>query len=481
MKLLPKPSHARTRSSASRTTLFQSEPLERRVLFNQVLVTLQPGSSLTFVSSAQVDRVRAPNFAALVTLTGTNIQDTTPHPNQHVITGTTTSIDSFNITSGTGAVNLLVDGKGLVQMGALTSAVPLNAVSLKPTTFVGTFTAPVTKLDLGQANGATIHATTTGKPVLFTAGTLTDTKLTFDNSLRMFQSGAYTESANHTSTFRAPFVNLMKINGNFSCDMTLTGGASLVLGKAMIAGSMTNGFVSVTGNAGTFGGPQFTMTRGRLSVSGSIGGVSAATFGPESRVTATGQLGTLKSAGNFGGTYQFASLKSFTVGGNVDSASVQLNLPYSPTSFDLTTATVHGNMTNSSIMSAGNMKRLSFAQVSGSTIWAGINPATPTTGATPPSAIVNPARIDSFLTHAFAATDLAGGRLGSLNLGAINPDNAGTSFGITAQFMQTVLGELGTKKLTLKNVVNTATAQQQLQKLGITAQDLRDFMILLSQ
>src|SRR5205807_1272655 len=101
--------------------------------------------------------------------------------------------------------------------------------------------------------------------------------------------------------------------------------------------------------------------------------------------------------------------------------------------------------------------------------------------ATPPSDILSPARIDFFSTHNFAATDLAGGRLGAINLGAINPANGGTSFGLTGQAFQTVLGTLGTKKLILRNVTTSAVLQQQLQKLGIAAQDVGDFQILLPQ
>jgi hypothetical protein len=127
------------------------------------------------------------------------------------------------------------------------------------------------------------------------------------------------------------------------------------------------------------------------------------------------------------------------------------------------------------------MKRLSFGQIGSSTVWAGINPNASTTGATSPTDIVNPARIDSFFTRNYSGTDLAGGRLGSLNLGLINPNNGGTTFGTTAELIQKVVAQVGTKKLTLRNVLNTAALQAQLQKLGITAQDLGDFRVLMSQ
>lgn len=459
----------------------RAEHLEGRVLFNQVIVSLTPGSSISVVTGGELDRIQARNFAALVTLSGTNIADTLPRPNQHVITGATTSIDNVSVTSGSGGLRFLLDGKGPVAMGGFSSAVPFDSVSIKQTTFIGAFTAPVTRLDMGQATGATIHVQTTGKPVAFTSGALTDTKFTFDNALRLFQSGAYTSTTNNASTLRAPFIDLMKINGDLFSNITLTGGANLALGRATLVGSMTGGFISATGNIGTVGGPTFTMTKGRISATGSIVAVSAAAFGTQARVTAASQVGMLKATGSLGGTFQFASLKTFSVGGNVDSASMQLTLPFSTTTFNLLNATVHGSMTNSMILSNGNMKRLSFGQIGSSFVWAGINPAASMNGATSPTDILNPARIDSFVTHSFASTDLAGGRLGAIDLGVINPANGGTTFGITGQLMQRVLGELGTKKLTLKNVINTATAQQQLQKLGITAQDLGDFMILLSQ
>lgn len=469
------------RTSNQRRARVSAEPLEGRVLFNQVIVNLVPGSSISLVAGGLVDRVQDHNFAAAVTLSGTNISDTTPRPNQHVIGGTVTSIDNVSITSASGSVRFLLDGKGPVQMGGFSSAVPLDLVSITPTTFVGAFVAPVTTLALGPATGATMHVQTTGKPVAFTSGALTDTKLTFDNALRLFQSGAFTSTTNGASTMRAPFVNQMKINGDLFSNITLTGGANLTLTRALINGSMTGGFISATGNLGTVGGPTFNMTKGRISATGSIVAVSAAAFAAPARITAASQVGSLKATGSLGGTFQFASLKTFSVGGNVDSANITLTLPFSAATFNLLSGTVRGSMTNSTIISSGNMKRLSFGTIATSTVWAGINPAASMTGATPPADIVNPTRIDAFLTHSFASTDLAGGRLGAINLGAITAANGGTSFGLTGQFMQTVLGQLGAKKLILRNVTSTASLQQQLAKEGIAAADLGDFVIQLSQ
>ena len=221
--------------------------------------------------------------------------------------------------------------------------------------------------------------------------------------------------------------------GNFGADLTLTGAAETgtsvkVLGTASVAGAITGGTWTITGNVGS------------VSVGSAAQGWSA---------TVSGDLTSLLSGGNLGGQIEARSIHTFTVRGDLDHAQVYLTqtVPAIGSSVQaLGSLTVSGKMQDSILQSSGNVGTVNLGAMFNSKFHAGVKRGLETLPAgrqdfeatdddmlLPSVGAVN-IRGLAGQTVVFGGSTIAFWRMGriSVNMRNVNTSNGGVKFGLIA-------------------------------------------------
>lgn len=176
-------------------------------------------------------------------------------------------------------------------------------------------------------------------------------------------------------------------------------------------------------------------TKGNVAISAtSIGSIKST--GDFAADVATGAIGAVKVGGSItGGTWTTGSIANLKVTGGISNTTLNLSATGST---DLGSLTVGHIVSGSNITSAGSVGKVTVGAFLSSELLAGVDGSVSTL----PSAATDftaDASILSFTVKAnaspfsFAASDVAAATIGKVSLAKVNPDNAGTQFGIAAK------------------------------------------------
>jgi len=264
---------------------------------------------------------------------------------------------------------------------------------------------------------------------------------------------------------------------------------------ALPVGSLTtNGAVgALTGNIDVTGALTIGGTLGKVAVSGLDGGTStptsltAASIGSLSVlgnlgeiVTVSGDIGKVVVRGNVTGSISGALITSLTVGGNVTGSTIALAQPLIQRHSDLGKLTVSGTVSTTTIQAGGNIGPVAVGALSNSSIEAGITLSGGSGLPTTPDEFTSRATLSSVKSKTTASTDIAAFTVGKLALGSLTTSNDGVPFGIAGATVAQVTGiaSITGRKFNIKKLNNQALVTAALVKLGITGPGV-DFTIVI--
>ena len=354
---------------------------------------------------------------ATVTLAGTGLTQEAAR-GRVTVGGAATGVEGIVVTGGSASTAVTVAGKGgsdgVVNLAGLTSDSALRSFSARTATVTGPVTlgGPVGRLDLGDVTGATISIgeTGSGTPSVVTLGTATGASITSAGGLKSVTATAFAAQGETRGTISAPIIGTITSRG----DMT-------------------------------------------------------------QNVNSTGSIRSITAAGNLTGQLTAASIGALSVRGAVSAARVTVTGAFSPAAVLLGKVTVGGGIANTIITSSGNVGAVSAASLDGVTIFAGVaGSVSPVTLPSQTADFPDPASIKS-ITSKGATSDvvIAAFTLGKVNLGTLATTNNGTGFGLAADTVRTVTGNIGTGRQSLRNLNTAEDVAQQTQ-----GADLGDFRIV---
>jgi hypothetical protein len=457
------------------------ERLEDRKLLSSTSITVNVPTNKTVEFAGPGTTVNSLLFVhstGSVQFSGTNLAQTALKNGTPVISGTITSIQQINVTGSSGGASALVFRSGAsktpVEIDGISVTTALRQLQLAGTSLKGALTTEGTSsATFGTIGSSTLqfNASPTGSPasgpLTFVSGDITDTQITSALPIRQMITGNYTATTPTTSTalgttsLNAPSISSWRVNGMMSGDVTLTGGTGTTLNSLTATGAVSAGIWNITGNVG------------RVSVQSIAAGVQA---------QFTTSVQNIKTAGDEDGSLFAGSVGIFTVGGQMSGGGLELSSAFSARAYSLNQLNVTGGILNAYVLAIGNINAISASTMSGSFIFSGISTSFGFTAQPQVSDFGWQTRLNSITLRSkaaqFGGSLVAGYTVGRLSLGAVQANDSGTQFGVTAhsisnvRFTVSVAG--ATKPASLTNVT-AATLAAQLKKAGLTTADLQDF------
>lgn len=462
------------------------ESLEPRRLYSSTSLTVDVplNGSVQFAGpGTTIDTLVFQHCAGNVAFSGSNLSQTTQKNGTSLVTGTISLIQQLNVTSSSSNASLLFRGTGSktpVELDGLTISSPVRSLMLSGL-FLNSATVTTQGTVLAQFGSVTNTSLQFSEPssggssglLSLTTGNVTDSLISSDLPMSQLQIGAFTATTPYSTSsgeggsavITAPSIGNLRIAGNLSGDLDLTGTSGSDLRSMVASGDATAGFWNINGGAGTI-----TVR----SIASSVG------------CQITGALQSLRTSGDEAGSIVVGSANSINIGGSLTGNGFEFTNPFSARSYDLGQLHVNGSITDGFLLSTGNVNSISAAGISGSFLAAGLDSGFTFSGQPAASDLTTQAVIRSVTLRSssaqFQGSVIAGYELGQLNLGVVAVDDSGVPFGLTAhqidsaRFAASVAG--GIKSITLKNATS-ATLPAELQKAGVTTADLKDFTIRL--
>lgn len=358
------------------------------------------------------------------------------------LVGANEELESITLSGTTAASSLLITGHGssrfAVNIGNISSTGALGALQAKGVTLVGdvSVTGGIHKLDVDSADTGSINAGSS--PITIQGISFVDENFTSTGPVHSVTMGQWVDSDASPETFSAAAVGRLASRGSFQPGMQITG----ALGATKIGGTADG-----TWNVGRASSP--------ITVGAGIGADFNGTFGTLAGLTVKGAFDGFLTAPSM----RFFSAKSMK--------SATLNLTAAST-MDLGAITVSGSIAYTSILTAGDIGKLTAGQLSNCRVFAGISsPSLPMTS----SDFSATASIGSVVLHStsgslvsFDSARIAASKLGVLSLGTTRTGNGGMQFGVAAQNigLLTVQDRTHPQTIKLRSVQDAATLAAQL-------------------
>jgi hypothetical protein len=257
--------------------------------------------------------------------------------------------------------------------------------------------------------------------------------------------------------------------------------------RSLSLGSITGGTLTITGTTGTATLNLGTTADLSVNSSEAIQSLSATSFGPSSsdvsepaitapsiaRLAVRTNLGTdITTTGNVGPvTAGTITTGNWSIGGSIASVSAASITDLMLTAGDLRTIISRGAISDSHVVSTGNVSLISAVSMSGSQFSAGVT--TPGNDNIP-SGFSTAATITSVSVGrgGFSNSVIAAQTLNHVALGAFSSSNDGTRFGVAASKIALLTATIDGKRLTLSRVTTAQQVTDALTKASITPIDL---------
>ncbi|HWE03076.1 MAG TPA: S8 family serine peptidase [Tepidisphaeraceae bacterium] len=322
-------------------------------------------------------------------------------PSEIALSDTTTA-SSFTI-KGPGAT--IADVQATGSLYAITGA----AVTLSGDLNVA---GSLTKLSLGNvtggASGGAISIGAGGAPSIITLGLVSNESLTTAGAIALLTVGDWLDSGGAPVPISAASVGNVTSKGDFAGSI-----AAASLGVVKVNGSLTSGTWNVSGDGAD------------ITVNGAVDPGWTATFG--------GDLNAVK-LGSDSGDLSAGSVNSIKIAGALTNADITLTGGAST----LGALTVGQAVTESQIVTAGNIGKVSVGSFLSSALFAGVSASV--TGL--PTAVGDFTADDSIVSftvkannkpYSFANSEIAAASIGTVSVARVNPDNGGVKFGVATE------------------------------------------------
>jgi hypothetical protein len=458
-----------------------AEGLETRLVFGAgaALIDVASAGRNTSITFEQIQnlpsRLTYHNITATTRFSGQGLVANQQPDGDWVILGTVEAIENIQVTSQftpdalPGVINLIA--RTPLTVRGIDSPFAVGTIRMDNANVAGEVdVAGLTNLRIGDASGSTFffrQAQPPGvmRPLVFRAGNVVDSQFVFDLPVRSFTADAVASNTDGASTVQAPYVDSIKVRNGLNFDLTATG-----------ASPRTNFGVGKVSAGGINGGTWDVSGGGIGSVNTSLVANWVATVNGDVGQFNVRQDYTMSALGA-------RSLRSFNVAGNMTAGGVILNLPFSPTGFNLGRFNVRGDVNNSLIQSDGNIRSISARTMSGTTVFVGINPAAKPAALPQVTDIVSAAGINSLRlgrvngAPSFNNSFLAAGDFMRVDLGAVVPATGGEPFGLTANLIGQLQLELNGRRLRFRRLMAAENVESQFQSQNVTPQDRGNFQI----
>ena len=414
--------------------------------------------------------------------------------NSSLVTG---AVNGANLTitagAGTGLAHLTITATDLggnkilqvlpVQVGA--TQVTLGAGAARSVNFVdpdgtrsqisftgsGLATVSFTGLNL-TVSGSASAKTLSGAPL---AVTVTTTGTSAANSnITITGTGGTNKAVDIAGmTINGSVRSIVGRNTNLTASLTLTGSVS-----TLTLGTVTSSNINVGAGAPI----RFTvgaMNTASIFATNTIASVTASSWTGGGVITAT-TIGQVRIKSSFVGGFSSKSLSSFSaasigaglwnISGAVGSITAKGIAGWQATLGSIGRLMNLGAMTSSRISTTGNIASITAASVDNTTILAAVP-----SGVLPSSNsdFATKATIGSLIVKgAYVNSNVAAANFKTLTVGPITTANNGTVFGIGALTIKTFKFAVGSKKITLRNVVAEEQVTNVLAALAIAPQNL---------
>lgn len=369
------------------------------------------------------------NFDANLTLTTGNLGTVS-------IAGSILS-DTWTIAGKANTINAeATDAQWDLTVAGAVSHVHIRTGGLAGNMTAASFGSIVSKTSLNgsiTATGANSSGVSIGS---IDAGVVSNLDVTADQNITTIKAFSWNDGlveADAISTLKT--VGSVGDPGDFGASLDLNSSASKSksLSSATIKGALHTAEWEITGNVGT---------------------IDAGEIGPI-EIDVTGAIDTLMSRGNL--SADLTAQRIGTLKAAIDLTGSDINLTLAPGSTKaLSTLSVGRTIANTVVRSAGNIGTVKAKSMNGSSIFAGIDPVITTLPDDAPD-FTAVASLGSLTLSGFKGTTLpayvnsniAASVLGSVSLGRVMADNAGTPFGVAGQTFKTVtyLDEDGVKRV----------------------------------
>jgi hypothetical protein len=280
-----------------------------------------------------------------------------------------------------------------------------------------TVTGTIGSLVLAGASGSgTLSIAGTGTAAALDLGDVSDLSLMASEPLKSLTAAEWT-NLDSEDVITAPYITLLKTDGDFGASVTVgDGGKGLT--TAHIGGAITGGNWTLNGPTGS------VVVTGSASIGWDadfIGGIT-----------------TLQVDGNASGSISAAYIRTLKVARNVSSASITLSSAGSARSPDISTFSVGGTFSDSSLRSAGDIGLIRIGALNDSSIFAGASPSVTTGLITTASDFVAAADIASLSvtgvrgsTYDFTNSIVDAAELGRVLVQRVDSSNGGVPLGFS--------------------------------------------------
>ncbi len=280
-----------------------------------------------------------------------------------------------------------------------------------------TVTGTISTLILAGASGShTLSIDGAGTRGTLELGNVSDLSVMTSEPLNAITATAWTNLSN-TDVITAPSISTLKVNGDFAAGLTVGTGA-VALETVRIGGAITNGSWAINGSTGSI-------------VAGSTAVAWNANF--------SGGVKSLQVRGIASGTLTADSIRTLSVGKDLASANITLTDAGTLKSPDLSSLSVGGTFSDSTLRSTGDINAIHVGAISGSTIFAGV--ASGVTGLVADATdFTTEAEIASFAvtgvrgsTYDVTNSDIAAAVLGKVVVQRVDSSNSGVPFGFSTK------------------------------------------------
>jgi hypothetical protein len=432
---MPAPAR-RTRRRSHFASPAAVESFERRLLF-AIDVTIGTGSPAQAVVFQDGDgttaQVRAAGGTATITF---DAPDAAQSTTGKLVTVTGTGLTMANLVMGGPNPNVSVratGGDNLVTLESLAAAGPVRGFSGRGVALTrdATLGNGIGLLELSRVQGAAIMINRSGQARLQDASitilSATDTAINSQQPMRLLRVGSWSAGIpGQPDAIITPRINVLQCGGDFNADVTLSGNGQLVgkpvLGSVRVLGALASGEWDVAGRTG-----KVAVASVASDWSGTFGDVSA-----------------FAVAGDLAGEITANSINSLSAG-SITGADVELTRAFAPRATALNRLAVRGAVTDSVVRSSSDIGTISAANLTRSSIFAGV---TTSGGDQLPSslaAFVSPATIRSVTLHGgtgpnFVDSNVAASTIAKVNGGTVHVTNTGQQFGFAADTIGSISG-----------------------------------------
>jgi hypothetical protein len=453
------------------------EPLERRTFLDgtqeTITITISENQGVSFVENAHehVD-IDFKHCSGTVTVTGTDLVQTTVKGGGVVVTGTVNYLNAVDVTasSNPAVADVLVDGIGFgnddvdwMELQDFVDSVTLNTVEIQDvnlTDMIQIDQADFVKMDV--AHNIRMNADVVKS---LSIGSVLDSQIVLTGPLTQFVANSFIASTPGSASLTGYPIASIKIGGAFTADLNL---------NYQLAPKFTVDTFHIGGNAS-----------GTWDIEGTTHSIYADSF--DSAFSGTfGRVDNWGVRASYSGAFSAGSVANMSVGGNINNGTLNFTNAYSLNVLDLGKLTVGNYITGSNITSAGNIGSVHTMYTYYSYIDAGTSSGY-VFGNTPTSAdYTSPCYIESFYSDCpsmhnlhFESSEVAAFNLENVHIGNVVTDNGGSPFGLVGIRMEAVMVGVGGKQLRFKNLMTEADFTTGLTSQRQSQQTLGDLVILL--